>query len=100
VEIAQLATFVILAPQHPLQITYVLKTAFVCMEHRWQHHARAVHSALLKEESRALTAQLARLDRFARETRSLKIALWVSIALLKQEKLWLAQLEHMVTRLS
>lgn len=98
--IAQPATYVMLAPQHPLRITYVLKITIVCMEQRWQHHARAVHSALLKEESRAPTAQLVKLDRYAQETRSLKIAHSVSTALLKLEKLWLAQLVHMVTRLS
>ena len=72
--IAQLAIFAILAPQHPLLITYVLKTVIVRMELEWHHHAKLAHSAQLKEEFRALTALFVRLDRFALETRSLKIA--------------------------
>lgn len=73
-EIAQLAIYAILARQHPLLITYVLKTIIVCMELEWQHHAKVAPSAQLKEEFRALTALFVRLDRFAVETRSLKIA--------------------------
>jgi hypothetical protein len=62
---AQLATSAMLAPQHPLRITYALKTTIACMEQEWQRRARLAHSALSKEEFRAPTALLARLDRFA-----------------------------------
>lgn len=65
VEIAQLVTYVILGHLPLLQITYVLKTTIACMERELQHLARLAHSALSKEESRAPTALLAKLDRYA-----------------------------------
>jgi hypothetical protein len=100
VETAQLATYAMLAPRHPLLTTYVLKTTIACMELDWLHRARVAHSDQSKVGFRALTALLARLDRYALETRSLKIALLGSIALWKLEKRWLVPLVHMVTRLS
>jgi hypothetical protein len=100
VETAQLDTYAMLARRHPPLTTYVLKTTIACMELDWLHRARVEHSALSKVGFRAPTALPARLDRYALETRSLKIALLGSIALWKLEKLWLVPLVHMVTRLS
>jgi hypothetical protein len=100
VETAQLATYAMLAPRHPPLTTCVLKTTIACMELDWLHPARVAHSALSKVGFRAPTALPARLDRYALETRSLKIALLGSIALWKLEKRWLVPLVHMVTKLS
>lgn len=100
VEIAQLASCVILVPHHPHLIIYVHRITTAFMELVLQHLVNLEHSAQSREAFRALIALLVKQDRSVQETRFLKIAQKASIAQLKLEKLSHVPLAHTVTRLN